>query len=147
MILKFLIVEPGKKIDEVSFETLGYSGHFKHAPRIFLAKNLAQARVALRDNRFDAVLLDISLHEFSPLDWLPRLVSEFPETPVIVYASKYNREQAIRAIELGAEDYVLKDFTDQAGLCQRILRAIERHKRRAMLMNAGARFLAAAAMA
>ncbi len=73
----------------------------------------AQALEALRAGGFDAVLLDIVMPEMDGFEVLAAIKDdpELRDIPVIVISSLDDEtESVVRAIELGAEDFLPKDF-------------------------------------
>ncbi len=64
---------------------------------------------ALRADRYDVVVLDVSLADRSGIELLPSLRAEFPQLRVLML-SMYDEEQyAIRCLRAGASGYVQKD--------------------------------------
>ena len=57
----------------------------------------------------DLVLLDISMAELSGLETLPKIVSEYPSTKVLILSAHANEEYVLRALRGGAAGYLLKD--------------------------------------
>jgi len=77
------------------------------------AENGNVAFVALREKRYDAVLLDIVMPEMDGFDVLQAMKAdkELRDIPVIVISSlDVETESVVRAIELGAEDFLPKEF-------------------------------------
>lgn len=82
----------------------------------------------LRDERFQAVLLDLSLEEGQGLEALARARIAAATVPIIVMASQADEDLAVRALRFGAQDYLVKGVSD-AGVVVRTLRhAVERHR-------------------
>ena len=75
----------------------------------------------------DLVLLDLSLPDAFGLQAVTELVSAFPEIPTVVYTTTDDESVGVMAVELGAQDYLIKGKTD-AHLLRRVLRyAMQRH--------------------
>jgi len=72
------------------------------------AKSLADLRKSLRDPAPALVLLDLNLPDGDGLDALPRLREKWPEAPVIVMTGHGTVESAVRAIRMGAYNYIQK---------------------------------------
>lgn len=77
------------------------------------AENGIEALKALRSNSFDAVLLDILMPEMDGFDVLSemKLHERMRDVPVIVISALDDEtESVVKAIELGAEDFLPKSF-------------------------------------
>ncbi len=70
----------------------------------------AEGLAAAERLRPDVVLLDLRLPDGSGLDWLERLRAAHPETPVIMISAHGETRSAVRAVKLGAFDYLTKPF-------------------------------------
>ena len=89
------------------------------------AESIAQARAALDGGRrFHAVLLDIKLKDGDGLDLLEELRRSRPGLPVIMATAFGDSERAIRAMKLGAFEFVTKPF-DLDALLATLSRATE----------------------
>ncbi len=68
---------------------------------------------ALRRERFDIVLLDIMMPEMDGFQVLAEIKADpaLRDIPVIVISSLEEAEDAVRAIELGADDFLTKPFS------------------------------------
>lgn len=86
---------------------------------------------AVRHGSFDLVLLDVMMPDVDGIEVLRewRLSGLLAELPVIVTSAMDEVQNAVRCIELGAEDYLTKPF-DPVLLETRIGTSIERKKRR-----------------
>src|SRR5262245_25363329 len=74
----------------------------------------------------DVVLLDLVLPDSEDLDTFARVHARAPNLPVVILTGIDDVSTAARAVELGAQDYLLKAKLDQAGLRRSIRYAIER---------------------
>ena len=79
---------------------------------------------ALREGEYDLVLLDLNLPEISGLEILRRLRAKGSMIPVLVLTARSEVAERVRALDSGADDYLVKPF-DVAELCARI-RALHR---------------------
>ncbi|MDY3560425.1 PAS domain S-box protein [Gemmata sp. JC673] len=83
----------------------------------------------------DVILCDWNLPQFDALRALAVARERVPEVPFIIVSGSIGEEHAVRAIKLGAADYLLKDRLGRLGpavkqaLVQRDLRAAERRAR------------------
>ena len=67
--------------------------------------------VALESRRYDLVLLDVWLPGLDGLETLSRLRILDPEVPVIVISGHGNIETAVKAVRMGAQDFVEKPLS------------------------------------
>src|SRR5262245_65510782 len=72
------------------------------------ARNAAEAYQALEKRRYDAVLLDLSMPGEHGLDALVRIREQAPDTAVIVVSGESSLENAVKAGQRGAYDFVPK---------------------------------------
>lgn len=89
---------------------------------------LGEAFERLTENEFDVTLLDLSLPDASGLDSVNALQSAAPYLPLVVLSGMADEEVALRAIQGGAEDYLVKGLGDGALISRSIRYAIERKK-------------------
>jgi FixJ family two-component response regulator len=71
----------------------------------------------------DAVLLDVRLPGISGISLLERLRRDHPEIPVIMISGYGDIEMAVRAMKLGAVDFITKPFSSQT-LLERLQAAL-----------------------
>jgi putative two-component system response regulator len=81
---------------------------------------------------FDLVLMDIKMPGMSGMEALSKLITDHPETSVVMITAVVDTQTAVEAMKLGAYDYVTKPF-DLEDLNARVKRALER--RRLMVEN------------
>jgi YesN/AraC family two-component response regulator len=74
------------------------------------AGDAAAALEAARGGRFDAILLDVRMPGVSGMDAFEPLRAAQPDTPIIFVSAIDSAETAVRAMRLGAFDYVTKPF-------------------------------------
>jgi two-component system, NtrC family, response regulator PilR len=72
------------------------------------AGDLAGARELLSANRFGLCLTDMRLPDGDGLDLVAHIQERYPEVPVAVITAHGNVESAVRALKLGAFDFVSK---------------------------------------
>jgi two-component system OmpR family response regulator len=82
------------------------------------------ATAALRDQPYDALLVDWQLPDGSGLDWVRSMRSRGVSTPVLVLTARDLLSDRIRGLDTGADDYLVKPF-DPEELSARI-RAVRR---------------------
>jgi len=86
-------------------------------------QRVAQAS-ALRNEGYDALLVDWQLPDGSGLDWVQALRRSGNKTPVVVLTARDLLSDRIRGLDSGADDYLVKPF-DPEELSARI-RAVRR---------------------
>jgi len=77
---------------------------------ILLAENGKQAEELLTNNPVDLILLDILLPDINGLDLLERLKAMDPNLEIIMVTAVKEIQSAVRAIKLGAYEYIIKPF-------------------------------------
>jgi two-component system sensor histidine kinase UhpB len=91
-----------------------------------VAGRLDAALRVLGQRRPDAVVLDLGLPDSDGLDTLSRISVHAPGVPVIVLTANDDESLALRALDLGAQDYVVKSEFEMRTLVRTINRAIQR---------------------
>ena len=66
----------------------------------------------LKTNPVDTVLVELSLPDSNGLDTLQRVLDCAPQTSVIVLTGLINEETGTRALQAGAQDFLIKDQVD-----------------------------------
>jgi two-component system, cell cycle sensor histidine kinase and response regulator CckA len=92
------------------------------------AERFSEAMTRLSERRFDVVLLDLSLPDAQGLDIISRLGSQAERTPIVILTGLNDEEIAIKALQQGAQDYLVKGQADGQLLARALRYAIERHK-------------------
>ncbi len=93
------------------------------------AADCATALELFRDRRPDCCLADYMLPDGTALDLLPRLQAIDPDLPVVVITAHGSIDLAVRALKLGAENFVTKPI-DLPALTVIVERAVERYRAR-----------------
>ena len=104
-IVKILVVDDEPPIRKLLRVGLGTEGFL-----ILEAPTAAIAKEIMRDDRPDLVLLDLGLPDMSGHDLLTLWRSELIDLPVIILSSRTDESGIVKALELGADDYVTKPF-------------------------------------
>jgi diguanylate cyclase (GGDEF)-like protein len=92
------------------------------------AGRLAEVRPLLGGQRPDVVVLDLNLPDGNGLQTLRRVMEDVPGTPVIVLTGSEDEETGVRALQSGAQDYLVKDQIDSKSLPRALRYALERHR-------------------
>jgi len=83
---------------------------FKDRFNVLLAENGKEAEELLTKNPVDVILLDILLPDINGLDLLEKLKALDPNPEVIMVTAVKEIQSAVRAIKLGAYEYIIKPF-------------------------------------
>jgi len=102
-----------------------------------MASNGVEALAALRQDKFDLILLDIMMPELDGFGVLEAMKADatLAGIPVIVISANDDNAKFVRAIELGAMDYLAKPF-DPVLLKARVRASLERRQLQAGLETA-----------
>jgi two-component system sensor histidine kinase UhpB len=92
------------------------------------AERLSEGLGLLLNERFDVVLLDLNLPDSNGLDTVRTFLSKTNNVPVIVLTGLDDETTGLNAIQVGAQDYLVKGKTDGALLARTMRYAIERKK-------------------
>lgn len=118
---KVLIVDdepPIRRFLRTSLAAQGYD--------IIEAENAQGALGQLGRNRVDVLVLDLGLPDMDGLEVLKHVRQSGSNVPVIVLSSRTNEPEKVKALDLGADDYVTKPFGIDELLAR--LRAALRHR-------------------
>ncbi len=128
-VLKVLLVEDDidyASLLHLQLERVQVKGtHLPHLNVIHVG-SLAEAEVILQSEHYDLVLLDMSLPDGHELQGLLRLKKVFPNLPVVVLTVNDDDKLALTAIQLGAQDYLIKDEITIGLLVRTIRHAVKR---------------------
>jgi signal transduction histidine kinase len=93
-------------------------------------ERLEQAVVHLgeHNSQVDIALLDLNLPDSRGLDTLRALVGATHDVPVVVVTGLEDEDVALAAVNLGAQDYLVKGAVDEDIIRRTIRYAIERHR-------------------
>jgi len=105
-----------------------------HGPFILeLEHSISDGLARLRNDGFDAVLLDLYLPDSQGSVTYDLLKSQFPEVPVVTLADGGNEKMARNLVDSGAQDYIMKDQCSAELVGRSLKYAIERQRIRAYL--------------
>ena len=80
----------------------------------------------IRENAFDAALLDVPAADHDALSQITLLTVQAPRVPIIVFAPANDEQFAAEAVRSGAQDCLPKDNLEARGLRRAIRCAMER---------------------
>ena len=104
--ISVLVVDDEAVLAEMVSMALRYEGW-----EITTAFDGASAVAAARDNRPDAVVLDVMLPDMSGLEVLRKIRETNPQLPVLLLTAKDTVEDRIAGLTAGGDDYVTKPFS------------------------------------
>ncbi|MDD5347882.1 MAG: ATP-binding protein, partial [Candidatus Omnitrophica bacterium] len=96
--------------------------------RLEQSKDLADAFTVLEKKPFDIILLDLTLPDCMGLETFMRMYGRRPSIPVVLLTRIDDERLAVEALELGAQDYLIKGQVDAMALQRSIRYAIERKR-------------------
>ncbi|HEY2637067.1 MAG TPA: GGDEF domain-containing response regulator, partial [Solirubrobacteraceae bacterium] len=89
---------------------------------------LAVALQRLTRDRFDVVVIDLSLPDSGGLETFDAVASAAADTPVVVLSGLHDDHVAMHAVRRGAQDYLVKGRDEPGALAASLSAAIERHR-------------------
>ena len=113
-----LVVDDDPDIRELLSDYLG-----ENDMRVTTASSGAEMRSALRDEAIDLVMLDLRLEGEDGMQ-LARQVRETSAVPVIILTGKHDEADRVMGLEIAADDYVTKPFSNRELLAR--IRAVLR---------------------
>lgn len=122
--MKLLIVEDEEKVAHFisrGLEEEGYSIDVAHDGR----KGLD----LLKEFTYDLVLLDLMIPEINGLDLLKTIRSWGNNTPVLIITAKSSKEDVVKGLDTGSDDYLTKPFSFDELLAR--IRALLRRSKKA----------------
>lgn len=122
--LKVLLVEDSPHDAELQVRRLSRAGFEVDATRVETAHDF---RASLHP-KYDVILCDYAMPQFSGLDALAILRESMLEIPLILVSGTVGEEVAVEAMQQGAVDYLLKDRLERLGSAVR--RALEQRQLR-----------------
>jgi DNA-binding NtrC family response regulator len=121
-VTKILVVDDEAEIRSLLAAVLQSKGY-----EVATAEDGAAALQAVPRERPAVILMDLSMPRMNGMDALPEIKRLDPELPVIICTAHADLATAVRAMKLGAYDYLTKPF-DVELLILTLERAVERHR-------------------
>ena len=106
---------------------------------IHWVERLSDGLAMLQAERFDVILLDLSLPDSSSDETLARVLSCVPDLPVLVLTGLADRTIGLQAVKEGAQDYLVKGEPSGDSIHRSIRYAIERKQGQLLLLESAAR--------
>jgi two-component system OmpR family response regulator len=104
--LRVLIVDDEVNIAELISMAVRYEGW-----DAAVAHTGSKAVASARDDRPDAVVLDMMLPDFDGMEVLRRMRSRHPDVPVLFLTARDSVEDRVAGLTAGGDDYVTKPFS------------------------------------
>jgi PAS domain S-box-containing protein len=98
------------------------------APEVLQATSFHEASEILAVNKFDIILLDLSLPDKKGEQLIKAMIEISGETPVIVLTGYTDFSFGVKSLSLGVSDYILKDELTPLSLYKNVIYNIERKK-------------------
>ncbi|MBR8652533.1 response regulator, partial [Achromobacter sp. Marseille-Q0513] len=117
--MRILLVEDDAMLGDAVRAGLAQDG-----ARVDWVRGLSDARLALVEHDYKAVLLDLGLPEGSGLKVLASMRARYDATPVLIITARDRLSERIAGLDAGADDYIVKPF--QLDELQARLRAVLR---------------------
>lgn len=105
MTLRVLVIEDDEKIGDGLLEVFGREGY-----AATLARDGEDGFFRWSTERFDLVVLDLSLPGRDGLEILTALRKQNKECPVLILSSRDEVDDRVRGLAAGADDYLVKPF-------------------------------------
>lgn len=104
--MDFLVIDDEKSIRDATCMLIDDEGHYAEP-----VVNSAGALARLKEEKYDAILLDLNLGPENGLDLLDVIVKQYPQIPVVMFTAQGTVKTAVEAVRRGALDFLEKPFT------------------------------------
>src|SRR5262245_2845534 len=103
--MDFLVIDDDKAFRDATCFLIEDEKHYAEG-----AESGASAFARLKEDKFDAVLLDLNLGAENGLDVLATIGQSHPGLPVIMFSAEGSVKTAVEAMRRGAQDFLEKPF-------------------------------------
>jgi len=103
-----LVVDDDDTLRDTLTEQLQVDGEFRADEAGTLAE--ADAKIGVKDSRYDAVILDVTLPDGDGRDFCARLRQGGYRMPIIMLTGSDEESDVVRGLDAGANDYIAKPF-------------------------------------
>jgi two-component system, NtrC family, response regulator AlgB len=104
--MDFLVIDDDKTFRDATCLLIDGEGHYAES-----AHSGELGLTFLKEEKFDAVLLDLNLGPEKGLDILQQILQSQPHLPVIIFTAQGSVKNAVEAMRRGAVDFLEKPFT------------------------------------
>ena len=122
--LRILLIEDNRGDSRLIQEMLSTSRTAKFS--LDIAEDLESSLHKLKENFYDIVISDLGLPDSAGTDTLKSIQKIAVKTPIIVLTGLTNEEIGVQAVQIGAQDYLIKGQLSSFSLVRAINYAIER---------------------
>ncbi|MDF1824074.1 MAG: sigma-54 dependent transcriptional regulator [Verrucomicrobiales bacterium] len=106
--MDILIIDDERSVRESTRMALEIDDHYVEA-----IDNGKTSLLRLKEDPFDLIILDLNLGDENGLDILEQIQKRHPRIPVVMFTAEASIDSAVKAIQLGAMDYLEKPFTPE----------------------------------
>ena len=117
--MKICLIEDDLKLGQALQSALADAGQ-----QVTWLRRATDARHWVREETYDAILLDLGLPDDSGLNVLRQFRADGVATPIVVITARDGLDDRIEGLDLGADDYLVKPFATTELLAR--LRAVVR---------------------
>lgn len=129
-------IDDAELFQEVMLEATSPRFSFEHV------RTLLDAESHVSSNGMDVILLDLALPDSNGLNTLSRARNWATDHPIVVLTVSENDELINQALEMGAQDYIVKRDVDSSVLVRSVRYAIERQRIQVELRSSEKRYRA-----
>src|SRR5580704_4493782 len=98
-----------------------------HHTELKHAESMGEAEKHLAGHAVDIILLDLGLPDAQGLETVRRIRAAAPRVPLVVFTVSDDELLAAQALQVGAQDYLIKGQIDTRGLLRAMRHAVERN--------------------
>ncbi len=131
--LKVLLIEDDPDDADLILAALSEIQSFRAI--VTRAETLSRAVEFLSQGGLELILLDLGLPDSLGIETFEKILSHFPNLPIIIMSELADEDLAIKTVQEGAQDYLVKGHFNGRLLARSIRYAIERHKIKAELSS------------
>jgi len=122
---KLLAVDDNVNILQVIKRNLTYEGY-----EVLISPSVQEAMAVLEANDIDLVITDLKMPKTGGMDLVKHVKENYKETGIMMITGYPSIEGAVEAVKKGAEEYLVKPFTDSelVSCVQRVLEKLVRRR-------------------
>ncbi len=125
-LIRILLIEDSKLFSHHITKLLEKSKFYNF--KIEHVNNLDDGFFAIETNNVDSIILDLNLPDSTGLLTLEKLYKKYNDIPIVVLTAIEDEDIAFKAIQKGANDYLIKNRFDDYLLERSLIYSIERKK-------------------